>query len=63
MTRRSRPGGRGWGGHHPTASPVFGGPVLAFRAICSCGWYRQATNTKRENAVRAARRHAQEAQS
>ena len=52
---------RGSGGHHPKAVPVFTHHYTEFRAVCSCGWYRAELNTKRENAVRAARRHAKEA--
>lgn len=50
------------GKHHPRAVPVFGTDGTVFRACCSCGWYRQDTNTQRQNAVRAARRHVQETQ-
>lgn len=57
-------GGLGRGGrHYALAAPVFGGRRLEYRAWCPCGYYRQQTNTKRENAIRAARRHVQEAQS
>ena len=32
-----------------------------YRGACSCGWQREQTNSQRENAIRAARRHCQEA--
>lgn len=44
--------------HHAYAVP-FG---LLHRGACSCGWRAEFANTKRENAVRQARRHVQEAQ-
>ena len=48
--------------HHALAIPEPHGVGWRFRAACSCGWRRDETNKKRENAIRAARRHAQEAQ-
>lgn len=56
----------GGGGHHPIVVIETIGNVAwtaLYRAACSCGYRRETTNTKRENAIRAARRHVQEAQS
>lgn len=52
--------------HHPYTEPVLASPnnpsIVRFvhRAVCSCGWKRSETNTQRENAMRAARRHVEE---
>lgn len=49
----------GGGGRHHAYTVPFG---LLYRAACSCGWRGEYANRKRQNAVRIARRHAQEAQ-
>ena len=54
-------GRAGSGGHRAWVIPVVSDDRELYRASCSCGWNRPEVNTKRENALRAARRHAQEA--
>lgn len=59
-----RPGPKPVTGHYALTQPEREYPHATryvFRGACSCGWRAPVTNTKRENAVRAARRHVEEA--
>lgn len=48
--------------HYPRVVFVPDVPGGGYRAVCAgCGWQRKTVNAKRENAVRAARRHCREA--